>query len=85
MTHLSNIERDLSINATDRLKTWMRDTKMRCDIVDMPAQDQIGLVATCLIERLISLFRTLDITPQQAGQLIHDMMKGIDEYEERSK
>jgi hypothetical protein len=74
----SDIERDIALNAAHRLRTWMKDTKMRCEVVDIHPSEQIGMIATCLIERLIGLFIILEISPNQAGQLIHDMMAELE-------
>jgi len=68
-------EMDIAANAADRLQLWLKDTAMRCEIVDMPAGRQMAVIASVLIHKLISLWTLMDVPPPDAGRIVHDLYK----------
>jgi hypothetical protein len=81
----NQLENDLAQNAMDRLHTWIKDTAMRCEIVDMPHDRQMSIIAGCLTHKLIEIWQIIDVKPGEAGRIIYNIYKEWLEIEEKSK
>jgi hypothetical protein len=75
MTHMTQLQLDLLNNASERLRTWIADTRMRCDAVDLPIRDTMSTVISCLIYALIRILIINDISKQIAHNMIDEGFK----------
>jgi hypothetical protein len=57
---LTQIEKDLSTNACNRLEKWIEDTMMRCDVVDMDKMKGLAMMASCLADALVQIHMALE-------------------------
>jgi hypothetical protein len=71
MPHHNQLEYDLLINANDRLTLWLKDTRMRCEVVDLHPTDTLSLVLTSLFYTLTRLL----IVNEIKESTFHDMIR----------
>jgi hypothetical protein len=78
--HSSQLELDLSRNAADRLRKWVLDTAMRCDVVDLPSDKQYSILMSCLMSELTLLWKFLGVKPADAGRIVAELYREADAH-----
>ena len=76
---INQMESDLLDNASDRLRLWIKDTVMRCDIVDLGAKATSGIIVSCLVGELCNFYDHLEMEPVDAGRVMYDALKSYQE------
>lgn len=88
MPRLSQLETDLMRNASDRLEQWRKDTVMRCNVVDIPVEDQISMIFTSLVGEIVRIAHFLKMDDADFGilmqQALRDWKNAIRDFENKS-
>jgi hypothetical protein len=71
----SQLERDLTLNASHRLKRWVGDTLMRCDVVGLSPAQEAAILSSVLLEELLHVFDAIGMPPIDAAKLVHDGLR----------
>jgi hypothetical protein len=75
---MKQIVKDLHTNAQDRLRLWIKDTVMRCEVVDIEEREGIAIILNALAHELIYGLVKLGMSRQDFMTIIqnaYDMEK----------
>lgn len=72
-TNPSSLERDLTNFMVDKLRTVVKDTAMRCQVMELSDQQTMAIIMSGFTSEFVRFLNNMEVTPADAGRMIFDM------------
>jgi hypothetical protein len=82
---MSQLETDLTNNASERLRAWVIDTLMRCDVVEFDVAQKASMIFSCLADELFHLADKLNMSSSDFTTIIQSGYTDFRALERRRK